>query len=218
MGIQRLLLFVASSVIIGGLLFVVFGVRASTNAVALDALRYQTAKRDLLNVVQMIEGDFDNMGASMYWDPGCSCFVGEALDPSDVLRPDAFDSVAVAGGYRYTLRFVAQTDSTAPPAPVRYRWEPRGDSVTLRNGTSRQLYSFWRTVDGVPAGESHTVTEVRVKPQPAERSPLWLHPGDWRRFDLRVRGASPFGTGTLIEETHFEGSYRPVGLTLHDHP
>ena len=142
MGTQQMILLIAATVIAGIALFVLASIQDRSADAAVDAVQYASAKEDLHNVVDMMERDLRNMGASMWFDAvGCDCWVGASLDPINVIEGTWYDSAAVAGGTWYRLKFYTQTDSLSPPDTVRYVWRPSplGGTVTLRNGTVRTL-------------------------------------------------------------------------------
>ncbi len=216
MGIQQMILLVAASVIAGIAIFVLASVQERGQDAAVDAVQYASAKQDLHNVVDMLERDLRNMGASMYFDATCDCFVGASMAPTSVLQPGWYDSTAVAGGLRYTLRFMAQTDPNAAPEAVEYIWEPTGQTVTLRNGTVRTVQSLERRIAGAVTGRSDDITLLRLRLREPEWEPGMVNLSDARVIDLTLRTISPLGMGDAVQETRFDATYRPVAMSITD--
>jgi len=217
MGTQQMILLVAATVIAGIALFVLASVQERGQEAAVDAVQYAAAKEDLHNVVDMLERDLRNMGASMYFDAGgCNCWVGASVDPTTVLQPGWYDSTIVAGGQLYTLQFVTQIDSTAPPVGVVYTWEPTGETVTLRNGTVRARQRLERRIGGTLSGVSNDVSLLRLRLRQPESEPGMVNLSDTRVIDVTLRTVSPLGMGAVIEETRFDATYRPVGMAITD--
>lgn len=217
MGTQQMILLVAAVVIAGIALFILANVQERGQEAAVDAVQYASAKQDLHNVVDMLERDLRNMGASMYFDAaGCNCFVGASLNPTAVLQPGWYDSTVVAGGRRYTLRFMTQTDPTSPPEVVEYIWQPNGETVTLRDGTVRSVQRLERRLAGVVSGFSDDITLLRLRLRQPETVPGFVNLSDTRVIDLTLRTISPLGMGDAVQETRFDATYRPVGIAIAD--
>jgi hypothetical protein len=217
MGTQQMILLVAAAVIAGVALFVLASVQERGQDAAIDAVQYASAKEDLHNVVDMMERDLRNLGASMYFDAGgCNCWVGASLNPTNVIQPGWYDSTNVAGGRRYTLKFYTQSDSTSPPDTVRYVWRPAGSTVTLRDGTVRTIQILERFQGGILTGWSDDVSLLRVRLRQDETEPGMINLSDTRVIDVSLRTISPLGMGEVIEETRFDARYRPVGIAITD--
>jgi hypothetical protein len=219
MGTQQMILLVAAAVIAGIALFVLASIQERGQEAAVDAVQYAAAKEDLHNVVDMMERDLRNMGASMYFDAGgCNCWVGASLDPINVLEGTWYDSSAVTGGTWYRLKFYTQTDSLTPPDTVRYVWRPApgAGTVTLRDGTVRTIQRLERYQGGALTGWSDDITLLRVRLRQPETQPTLINLSDARTIDVTLRTMSPLGMGDVIEETRFDATYRPVAMTITD--
>jgi hypothetical protein len=216
MGTQQMILLVAATVIAGIALFVLATIQDRGADAAVDAVQYAAAKEDLHNVVDMMERDLRNMGAYMYYDAACPCWVGQPMNPVNVIQAGWFDSTSVGGGQRYTLKFYTQSDSTAPPDTVRYVWAPAGGTVTLRDGTVRTLQRLERFQAGVLTGWSDDVTLLRVRLRQPETEPGMVNLSDARIVEISLRTVSPLGLGDVIEETRFDATYRPVPIAITD--
>lgn len=217
MGTQQMIFAAVATVIAGLVLLTMFRVQVRGQEASLDAIRYRSAKKSQLSMVEVIERDFNNIGSYMYWNSATNSYTGTDLDPADVIRPGWHDSTAVQGGYRYWFQFLSQTDSLQAPSTIRYEWEPMAGGVaTLTDGTQRQLYELRRTVNGALTTSSSLVTEFRVTPLPDASTPIMVNLHDARVFRVRLHSISPLGKAETVEETLFDATYRPVGLAIQD--
>jgi hypothetical protein len=214
MGTTEMIYAAVASVIGGLVLLTMFGVQRKGQDASVDAVQYRTSKSSMLSLAEIMERDFHNMGAYMYWDG--AKFVGVAVDPKDVLEPLAYDSVDVTGGKRYKFEFLSQTDSLQAPWDIRYEWEPiNGKTVTLNDGAERQLHELRRYQDGVLTYSDRLLTEFSLELLPDTTvTPFLVNLDEARVFKVTVRGVSPLGKARTVEETRFDATYRPIGMTV----
>ncbi len=213
MGFQQMIYAVVAAVIAGLVLVTMYGVQIRGQQTSIDGVRYRAAKKNVLSLVEVFERDFNNLGSHMYWNGGA--YDGHDLDPVEVLQPGWYDSTDVASGYRTWLQFISQTDSLQSPNTIRYEWEPiDGETITLEDGTVRQLHEFRRYENGTLKTSSSLLTRFRITPLTDESVPLMINLHDARRFRVSASILSPLGKGDTVEETLFDATYRPVALTI----
>lgn len=219
MGTQQLILYTVVSLVVGVVLFLMFSVQQRGQEASMDATQYRAAKQGMLNLVEMVEQDFKNVGSYMYWDENASRFVAETSEPPNetAIRSDGVEREEVENGYHYTFEFHAQVDSTRPPAVVRYEWMPMDRVVTLENGTERELYRVERYVDGDLSGTSEnmvTSMDVELRPDTTGAANTIFNPEDTRQIDVSITAVSPLGRGKFIEQSIFESAYRPRAMAI----
>lgn len=217
MGTQEMIYAAVASLIAGLVLLTMFYVQRRGQEASIDAVQYRAAKTTMLSLVEIVERDFQNMGAHMYWDG--TNFVGVAEDPADVIENTWYDSSAVPGGMQYTFQFRSQTDSLQAPVLIRYEWEPiDGETITLEDGTVRQLYEVRRLdAAGDITYRDRMITEFDLDIQPdTVINPILINLDLARVFKIRVQGISPLGKSQTVEETRFDATYRPVAMTITD--
>ena len=218
MGTQELIYAAVATLIAAFMLLSMFFVQRRGQDASVDAVQYRAARSSMLSLVYLMERDFKNFGSNMRWDAATSSYVGGRIHPNTVNLNTSFDSTAVSGGMRYDLRFISQTDSTQPFANIHYLWEPiAGDSVTLADGTVRQLYELKRYSDGTLTYSDNLLTAFDVEMlSDTALLPVVINPVDIRLFKVSLRGVSPLGMAATIEETSFDATYRPVAMTMYD--
>lgn len=215
MGIQEFIYAAVAAVIAGFMMLAMYAVQLRGQQASIDAVQYRAAKLNLLAFVERLDRDFNNMGAHMYQQGGA--YEGEAEDPGTVIMPGWYDSTAVQGGYRTWFQFRSQSDSTQMPGVIRYEWEPiAGESVTLNDGTQRQLYEVKRLLNGALTTSTRLVTDFDITLRPGLGVPFLVNLEDARVFTVQLRGISPLGKGDTIEEVRFDVTYRPIGMTITD--
>lgn len=216
MGTQEMIYAAVASVIAGLILLTMFYVQRRGQEASVDAVQYRAAKMSMLSMVEIVERDFQNMGAHMYWNG--TNFVAVTMDPADVIENTWYDSSAVPGGMQYTFQFLSQTDSLQPPGLIRYEWEPiDGESITLKDGTVRPLYEVRRYAGGALSYNDRLITEFDLDILPdTVHTPILTNLEEARIFKIRVQGISPLGKGETVEETRFDATYRPVAMTIKD--
>lgn len=214
MGVQQMIYAAVAAVIAGLVLLSMYRVQIRGQETAVDAVQYRASKKNVLSMVEMIERDFNDLGSYMRKNGGT--FEGVALDPQDVLQPGWYDSTSVAGGYQVWLQFLSQIDSMQVPVTIRYEWEPvDGETVTLNNGTVRQIYEVRRYEDGTLTTNSRLFTAFNITPLTDESLPIMINLHDARRFTVQMRTLSPLGKAQTVEESMFDATYRPVALTIY---
>jgi hypothetical protein len=216
MGTQQMIYAVTASVIGGLVLLTMFWVQRRGQEASIDAVQYRSAKSSVLSLVEIMERDFQNMGAHMYWNG--TTFIGVTEDPAAVIENTWYDSTAVPGGMRYMFQFRSQPDSLQAPALIRYEWEPiDGESVTLENGTVRPLFEIRRFAGGTLSYSERTITEFDLEILPdTVAHPLLVNMEDARIFKVELQAISPLGKGDTVEETRFAATYRPTAMTITD--
>ena len=137
---QFLLDHLAAVVITGFIILIIGAVSFRGQSASIDSTQYYAQKRMLLDLVQMAERDFSNIGSGST-SPGTAVI---SFDTTGALKHFAFrarpDSIAVPN-------FILTAPST-----IRYEWEEAG-TVALTSGDT-QAYTVRRLVDGNLAGRS----------------------------------------------------------------
>ena len=227
MGTQEMILYAVITLIAGTVMLLLFTVQDRGQRASVDATQYRAAKIGTLNLVQMIEHDFRNIGATMHYDENQARFVsnhwyetengsGYVPNPMELSYAIPAPGLTVDEEGNHAFRFRAQVDRDEPPKVVRYEWGPTGESVTLNDGTERDLYRVARYVDGSLSGSSESmVTSMKVDLHAGAGSEI-ENAWDARRIDVEISAVSPLGQGELIEQTLFRSSYRPVAMTIGD--
>lgn len=218
MGQSEIIMSVVAAVIAGLVLLSMASVQLRGQEASIDSAQYRASKARMLDVAEIMQRDFGNMGAHMYKLAGGG-FEGRDTEPDTVVLSGEGVWDAPAGPTSH-LEFWTQQDSMAPPVRVRYEWRAiTGETVTLNDGTTRQLLRVQRFVDGDLTTESELITRFEVDVLTDSLVTIALHNLDRIRVvEVAVSAVSPLGKGDYIEETLFEANYRPLGMTIWDDP
>lgn len=226
---------IAAALFGGIILLLLAGVAWRGQHHAVSSAQYAAAKGSLLNLVEVMEEDFSNMGAgrrnnTLRDAAGYGAFVDDA----------SFHVTASP----YSVRFYTWPDTAAAIDPavdhthnVEYRWTEadslriKGDSTGLYHAVP--AYSMTRYVNGVAAGTSFdTITALEVTlydgagaevtPAAVAATPTLLN--SVRAVEVLLRAVSPLGGGKgydsdedaalryQVDETRFHRVYRPLNL------
>lgn len=187
-----------ASIFIGSILIlIVAGLQLRTRNSSIDATQYGAAKTRLLDIVEMIEQDFSNIGSG----------VPTAAIATSIQSFDTLSSTRV-------FEFLGRT-GVADPSPhvIRYEWAPTG-TATLNDGTSIPTYQITRRLDGAFSGESmSTITGVRIDLMDADSVAVGGLFANTRLVSVDITAVSPIGVGDAIEQPRWRRIFRPVNLT-----
>lgn len=216
MGTQQMILYTVAALIVMVVFLILFRVQAEARESAIDATRYRAAKQDMLNFTAVMEQDFRNIGAYLYWNG--TRLVGDVVDPALAIQPGAYDSNTTATPTQYWFEFLAQTDTASTPVTVRYEWEATGETVQLNDGTVRDLIRIDRYVAGALSGFTNTVTDfnLRMLPDTSGGYVYLTNLHEMRLLHVGLKGISTLGKGEQVEETRYNVSYRPIPLIIKD--
>lgn len=210
---------VLATVVAGVLLFTAYTVQKGGQDAAVDAMQYRAAKHEQMAFAQMMQRDFGNIGSYMVKNSSGG-FTGAVVDPEDAIENSGYSETtsSTPGEMQGFFQFLSQTDSIAAPATVRYEWAPiDGETVTLNNGTTEQLYLVQRIIGGNVAGQTDSVTEFDIQLYTdSSNVPILFNLDRARVIAVRMKAVSPLRKGEFIEETIFESKYRPVAMTITD--
>lgn len=219
MGQAEMIFAVLATVIAGILLYTAFIVQKGGQDSAIDAVQYRAAKNEQMAFAEMMQRDFGNIGSYMVKNAGGG-FTGAVVNPEDAIENGWYTQTAssIPGEVEGFFQFQSQTDSMAAPSQVRYQWAPvDGETVTLNDGTTEQLYLVERIIGGNVAGQTDSVTEFKVDLYTDSSSvPILINLDRARVVSVRMKAVSPLRKGAFIEETIFESKYRPVAMTITD--
>ncbi|NNF04185.1 MAG: hypothetical protein HKN17_06940 [Rhodothermales bacterium] len=219
MGQAEMIFAVLATVVAGVLLFAAYTVQKGGQDAAIDATQYRAAKIKMMDFAEVMQRDFGNMGSHMYRNAGGS-FTGAIVQPDDAIENGWFSETPAStpGEVQGFFQFISQPDSTSPPVTVRYEWAPiDGETITLNDGTTEQLYRVDRLLNGNPGGRNDLVTEFEIALlTDTSNVPILFNLDRARVIDVRMKAISPLRKGEYIEETIFESTYRPVAMTITD--
>jgi hypothetical protein len=197
---QFLLDHIAAVVITGFIIFIIAAVSFRGQSASIDSTQYFAQKRMLLDLVQMAERDFGNIGSGGT-APGTAVI---SFDTTGPVKHFAFrarpDSIAVPD---YIL---------TPPSTIRYQWQEVG-TLALNSGDV-PAYTVERLVDGTVAGRSSGyITSFDIDFFAAGGTPVAATVDSMRVIRLDVTAVSPLGRGNNIEQSRWTKVFRPVNLT-----
>ena len=187
-----------TSIVIGAvLILIVAGVQLRGQNSSVDATQYSAAKTRLLDLAQMMERDFSNIGAG----------VSTAAMASAIQTFDTLSSTRV-------FAFYGRVDQADPDSHlIRYEWVPT-DSVTLKNSQVVTTYQITRLVDGAYTASSlPTVTQVRIDLMDADSNAVGGMYSNTRFVSVDITAVSPLGVGDEIEQPRWQRIFRPANLT-----
>ena len=197
---------VAAIVIGAALIFMLAALSMRANDSSIEAVQVDLGKSELRSLVDIMEQDFNNMGAGMVFPNTTSA--------RRVIQEFGPGSGSDAG---YTvLRFWALQDAsgTMNPVLVSYRWRQQG-STTLHNGTSVNLYEVERSTPGGGVASYENVTGFSVAltdrafaSVPAGSATL----EEARYLDVDLGMVSPVGVEGLLEQTRWAKQFRPLNM------
>lgn len=218
MGNQQYLYFAAVALIAGSVMLMLGTIKVEGQEAAIDAVQYRAARARILDLVQIMERDFRNVGSFMYFNG--THFVGKKpkLLVNNIVKEYTKGAVNV-------FEFMAQTDPEKEPELVRYTWEEKKDQVVkLNNKSERTLYVVERRVG--PAGtltfrSEGLITDFDISidrdgPLDQDLNTIGVlgDLDDTRRIKLRMAAISPLGKGDSVEETRFDAVFRPIAMTI----
>lgn len=197
---QFLLDHLAAVVITGFVILILGTVSFRGQSASIDSTQYFAQKRMLLDLVQMVERDFSNIGS------------GGTAPGTAVISFDTLGTVK-----NFTFR--ARPDSIAvpnfiltAPSTIRYEWQQAG-TVALRTGNVT-TYTLRRLVDGNLAGSSTGyITSFDIDFFAPGGTPVAATVDSMRVVRLDVAAVSPLGRGNNIEQSRWTKVFRPVNLT-----
>ncbi|MFQ5572335.1 MAG: hypothetical protein ACE5G0_21880 [Rhodothermales bacterium] len=169
--------------------FLLVAVQLRSTETSRDQARYYSAKTQVLNVKEMIEYDFENVGTGV-----------AKYDPIFVSKTDS------------TFTFMEKVLPTDPdPSTVMYRRVPR-EVVTIE-GEEVQLYEIQRLVEGVVTGKSPpTMKEFDVTLLNSNRE-VETNLTAVRAIQVRFTVLSPLGNKNELHEARWNRTFWPPNLT-----
>lgn len=187
-----------ASIVIGSILIlIVAGLQLRTQNSSIDATQYGAAKTRLLDVAQMIERDFSNIGSG----------VPTAVIATAIQEFDTLSSTRV-------FEFLGRTSvADASPHLIRYEWATTG-TVKLNNDSTVTTYQITRLLDGAYSGQSmSSITGVRIDLMDADSAAVGATFSNTRLVSVDITTVSPLGVGDAIEQPRWRRIFRPVNLT-----
>ncbi len=197
---QFLLDHIAAVVITGIIILILGAISFRGQSVSIDSTQYFAQKRMLLDLVQMAERDFGNMGSGGT-APGAAVV---SFDTSGTVKYFSFrgrpDSIAVP------------TYIQTAPNTIRYEWQEVG-TAALSTGEAK-TYTLRRLVDGNLSGRSSGyITSFDLDFFAPGGTSVPPAADSMRVVRLDVTAISPLGRGNKIEESRWTKVFRPVNLT-----
>jgi hypothetical protein len=197
---QFLLDHIAAVVITGFIILILGAVSFRSQSASIDSTQYFAQKRMLLDLVQMAERDFANIGSGAT-APGTAVI---SFDTSGTVKHFSFrarpDSIAVPN---YIL---------SAPSTIRYEWQEAG-TAALRTGEVK-TYTLRRLVDGNLDGRSSGyITSFDLDFFAPGGTSVPATADSMRAIRLDVTAVSPLGRGNKIEQSTWTKVFRPVNLT-----
>ncbi|MDX1740687.1 MAG: hypothetical protein R3178_05305, partial [Rhodothermales bacterium] len=187
---QFLLDHIAAVVITGFIILIIGAVSFRGQTASIDSTQYFAQKRMLLDLVQMAERDFTNIGSGGT-PPGTAII---SFDTSGTVKEFTFrarpDSIAVPN-------FIL-----TPPSTIAYEWQEVG-TLNLTTGSAK-AYTVERKVDGVVAGRSTGyITSFDIDFFAAGGTSVAATADSMRVIRLDVTAVSPLGRGNNIEQSRW---------------
>lgn len=209
---QYLMDLIAAFLIGASLLLIIFTMMLRGQEVSIGATQHAAAKKGMLALAEIIEQDFNNIGA------------GVATPDTSLIRLDT----AGAGPHAFVFWGRVVRDSTEARR-VCYRWAPSDTLWVSEQGvlTQKAAYQIERRVNvtnpndcttGTLSGLSMgTVTRFRVDLRHGATGgpvavPGPIDPDVGARILVTVTAVSPLGLSEVIEQTEWSASFAPVNL------
>ena len=196
--------------VIAGLIFYILAIVNTENQDLSRTSTQQAALRvSQMDVIQMIENDFKNIGSN--YDPDSSYF----NHPDDAIV--GFDTLANPA----TFTFRGQTEPLTPPVDITYSWETITTSTIhlLRDSVYVAVHPIrlTRTVDGSLAGQSSgIITRFQIGLLNSDGTDAVV-PGDTRQVSISLSMASRLGASSHTGETHYRSVIRPAAMARFDY-
>ena len=179
----------SASIISVVIFFLLVAIQTRGAETARDQTRYYSSKMHLLAVKEMIEHDFENVGAGV-----------ARHDPVFLEKTDS------------TFAFMAKVEATdEDPSKITYRRRPAGTREI--DGEQVQLYQIERLVDDVLAGQGPpTMREFVVELRDGARQETAVF-ADVEAIYVRFVIAPPIGGEDELHEARYLHTFRPPNLT-----
>jgi hypothetical protein len=195
---QETILYIAVTVIIGALLFVLLSVQEHAADASVDSVEYVAMQGGVLDLAQILERDLNNIGSQV---------AGTPFDPDTAII--AFDTISSPRHFD----FYAMTVRGQPANRVRYEWTLT-DSVTLSRGVV-PIFEVTRRVNGTVDGQSIPLSMMDIRLLRADSTGIF-NLRDTRQIHVRLRGVSSLSTKANVEEASWEKIIRPVNMGRQD--
>ena len=168
--------------------FILVTIQVRGGETSRDQTHYYSAKKHLLSVKEMIEHDFENIGAG----------VGR-YDPVFLVKDDS------------TFEFMAKMDpADEDPSKITYRRVSK--AVRVVDGEEQPLYQIERFVDDQPAGRGPaTMREFVVELRDASRQQTAMF-SEVEAVYVRFVIAPPLGGTDALHEARYLHTFRPPNL------
>ncbi|MCH7639521.1 MAG: hypothetical protein IH855_08680 [Bacteroidetes bacterium] len=232
---QELIGHIAATMIAGVIILILAVVAWRGQHHSVSSEQYSAAKQGVLDLVQVFEEDFSNMGAGR-----TNATLKSPTGYGAFFSASSFNVTAAP----YSVRFYAWTDRTTAIDPevdytnnVEYRWDATGTTRIYDPVTNTYVtiptYTIERFVNGIANGSSiDSITDVsitlynssgtEITPTDITADPLLLN--QVYAVQISIRAVSPLGGGQgyrdqndaalryEVEETRWSRMFRPVNL------
>ena len=232
---QELIGNIAATIIAGVILLILAVVAWSGQHHSVSSEQYSAAKQGVLDLVQVFEEDFSNMGAGR-----TNVTLKNPAGYGAFFSASSFNVTAAP----FSVRFYAWTDRSTSIDPevdytnnVEYRWDATGTTQIYDPPTNTYVtvhtYTIERFVNGTANGSSiDTITDVSISlynSSGTELTPAAINDdasllNQVYAVQISIRAVSPLGGGQgyrdendaalrhEVEETRWSRTFRPVNL------
>jgi hypothetical protein len=194
--------YVLSALVAGVVLFIVQMATLRGNEAAVSTLQYSAVKQSAVQMVGMMERDFQNLGSNFPYPNILSELAILQYDTTSTTR--RFD-------------FLAQTQRGLPPDSVSYRWR-EGEEVRLgkKSDQTRPSIIVERFVNGQLTGSNTgAITSFSLELQTGEGLPV-MAGAETRQIVVEMTLIGALGSHGEIEESRWHATFHPMHMAKQD--
>jgi hypothetical protein len=192
------------AVISGVVIYILGVVNLQSQDRSISATQVRSMRTSQMNLVQMVEFDFQNIGSNF---------------PDFINEPDvAITGLDTTGSPKF-FQFVGQTERWADPDTVRYEWSKTGKVKVKREGKAEEVdaHTVTRYVNGAVAGSSAgVITRFQITLLHSDGTPA-ISFADARQIQVSVSMVSNLGADNMISESEWNSIIRPAALARLDY-
>jgi len=192
-------------VVTGVIILIIANLNLQTQERSVSAIQQRAVRTSEMNLVGMVESDFQNIGSNF---------------PSFVNDPDfaitAYDTVST----KKVFQFTGQTVRWAAPDIVRYEWEVLGSKkIKQLDGSysDTDVYEIKRFVNNTLSGMSTgMITRFQIILRKSDGTPI-TGVQETRQVVVGISMASSLGASSLLGVTHWDTIIRPAAMARWDY-
>ncbi|MFV1980690.1 MAG: hypothetical protein ACC655_06010 [Rhodothermia bacterium] len=192
-------------VVTGVIMYIIATLTIQSQERSVSAVQQRAVRTSEMNLVGMVESDFQNIGSN---------FPAFVNDPEFAIT--AYDTTSATKVFQFT----GQTVRWAPPDTVRYEWNVLGSKkIKKLDGTLKNadVYQIKRFVNGTLSGSSTgAITRFQIRLRKSDGSPI-VGASETRQVLVGISMVSSLGSSTLLGETHWDTIIRPAAMARWDY-